>query len=63
MGRLLGFGENQYYYYELGDVPSPSNGRLLRTFIDNREALISAIRESSIKNNNKEKALKSLEKM
>lgn len=29
-GRLLGFGENQFYRYELGEVPSPSNGRLMR---------------------------------
>ncbi len=61
MGRVLGFGENQYYHYELGEVPSPSNGRLLRTFIDNRKALVSAIVESSIKESNKVKALKSLE--
>lgn len=60
MGRLLGFGENQYYHYELGEVPSPSNGKLLRTFIDNRKVLMSAIGESSIKNSNKEKALKAL---
>lgn len=60
MGRLLGFGENQYYHYELGEVPSPSNGRLMRTLIDNRDALISAIKESSIKESNKEKALKAL---
>lgn len=61
MGRLLGFGENQYYRYELGEVPSPSNGRLMRTFIDNRAALVSAIKESSIKESNKEKALRALE--
>lgn len=60
MGRLLGFGENQYYRYELGEVPSPSNGRLMRTLIDNREALMSAIRESPIKESNKEKALAAL---
>lgn len=63
MGRLLGFGENQYYRYELGEVPSPSNGRLMRTLIDNREALICAIQESSIKDNNKEKALSALNKL
>ena len=63
MGRILGFGENQYYHYELGEVPSPSNGRLMRTLIDNREALMSAIRESSIKNSNKEKALRALENL
>jgi putative zinc finger/helix-turn-helix YgiT family protein len=60
MGRLLGFGENQYYRYELGEVPSPSNGRLMRTLIDNREALIGAIKDSSIKENNKVKAIKAL---
>lgn len=60
MGRLLGFGENMYYRYELGEVPSLSNGRLMRTLIDNREALVSAIQESSIKDSNKEKALLSL---
>lgn len=60
MGRLLGFGENQYYRYELGEVPSPSNGRLMRTLIDNREALMCAIRESPIKESNKEKALAAL---
>lgn len=60
MGRLLGFGENQYYRYELGEVPSPSNGRLMRTLIDNRDALVSAIQESSIKESNKKKALQSL---
>jgi putative zinc finger/helix-turn-helix YgiT family protein len=49
MGRLLGFGENQYYRYELGEVPSPSNGRLLRTLIDNRD-----------KDNNKEKSINGL---
>lgn len=63
MGRLLGFGENQYYRYELGEVPSPSNGRLMRTLIDNREALICAIQESSIKDSNKEKALSALNKL
>lgn len=63
MSRVLGFGENQYYHYELGEVPSPSNGRLLRTFIDNRGALVAAIKESSIKDINKVKALKSLEKL
>ena len=63
MGRLLGFGENQYYRYELGEVPSPSNGRLMRTLIDNREALICAIKESSIKDSNKEKALSALNKL
>lgn len=60
MGRLFGFGENQYYRYELGEVPSLSNGRLMRTLIDNREALVCAIRESSIKDSNKERALSSL---
>lgn len=63
MGRLLGFGENQYYRYELGEVPSPSNGRLMRTLIDNREALMCAIQESSIKDGNKEKALSALNKL
>lgn len=63
MGRLLGFGENQYYRYELGEVPSPSNGRLMRTLIDNREALMCAIQESSIKDSNKEKALSALNKL
>lgn len=63
MGRLLGFGENQYYLYELGEVPSPSNGRLMRTFIDNREALMCAIQESSIKESNKEKALSALSQL
>lgn len=63
MGRLLGFGENQYYRYELGEVPSPSNGRLMRTLIDNREALMSAIKESSIKESNKEKSLLALSKL
>ncbi len=47
MGRLRGFGENQYYRYELGEVPSPSNGRLMRTLIDNRTALVCAIKEIS----------------
>ena len=61
MGRFLGFGENQYYRYELGEVPSPSNGRLMRTLIDNQEALVSAIKDSSIKDSNKVKALKALE--
>ena len=60
MGRLLGFGENQYYRYELGEVPSPSNGRLMRTLIDNREALISAIKNSPIKESNKDKAINAL---
>lgn len=63
MGRLLGFGENQYYRYELGEVPSPSNGRLMRTLIDNREALMCAIKESSIKESNKEKSLLALSKL
>ena len=63
MGRLLGFGENQYYRYELGEVPSPSNGRLMRTLIDNREALVCAIKESPIKDSNKEKALLALNKL
>lgn len=63
MGRVLGFGENQYYRYELGEVPSPSNGRLMRTLIDNRDALISAILESSIKENNKEKAVSALKEL
>lgn len=63
MGRILGFGENQYYHYELGEVPSPSNGRLMRTLIDNREALKSAISESPIKDSNKSKALKALERL
>lgn len=61
MGRLLGFGENQYYLYELGEVPSPSNGKLIRTLIDNRDALMSAIKDSSIKDSNKQKALNALE--
>lgn len=63
MGRLLGFGENQYYRYELGEVPSPSNGRLMRTLIDNRDALVSAIKESSIKESNKEKSLLAISKL
>jgi uncharacterized phage-associated protein len=63
MGRLLGFGENQYYRYELGEVPSPSNGRLLRTLIDNREALICAIKDSAIKDSNKEKAINALNEL
>lgn len=61
MGRLLGFGENQYYRYELGEVPSPSNGKLMRTLIGNRDALLTAIKESPIKDSNKQKALKALE--
>ncbi|MCF0163928.1 MAG: DUF4065 domain-containing protein [Bacteroidales bacterium] len=60
MGRLLGFGENQYYRYELGEVPSLSNGRLLRTLIDNREALIHTIKESSLKESRKLKTQKAL---
>ena len=36
---------------------------MLRTFIDNRGALLSAIKESSIKENNKVKALQSLEEL
>ena len=63
MSRVLGFGENQYYHYELGEVPSPSNGRLMRTFIDNRDALLSAIKDSSIRENNKVKALKSIQSL
>lgn len=63
MGRLLGFGENQYYRYELGEVPSLSNGKLMRIFIDHREELITAIKESTIKECNKEKALLSLHKL
>ena len=63
MGRLLGFGENQYYRYELGEVPSPSNGRLMRTLIDNRTALVCAIKGSSIKESNKEKSLSALNKL
>ena len=63
MGRLLGFGENQYYRYELGEVPSPSNGKLMRMLIDNREALVCAIKDSSIKDSNKEKAIKALDKL
>lgn len=63
MSRLLGFGDNQYYRYELGEVPSPSNGRLMRTLIDNREALISAIKDSSIKEGNKEKAINALSEL
>lgn len=63
MSRLLGFGDNQYYRYELGEVPSPSNGRLMRTLIDNREALICAIKDSSIKDGNKEKAINALSEL
>lgn len=63
MGRLLGFGENQYYRYELGEVPSPSNGRLMHMLINNREALVCAIKESSIKESNKEKSIKALSKL
>lgn len=63
MGRLLGFGENQYYRYELGEVPSPSNGKLMRTLIDNREALANSIKESSIKDSNKDKALQALNRL
>ena len=63
MGRLLGFGENQYYRYELGEVPSPSNGKLMRTLIDNREVLISTIKDSSIKETNKGKAIKALDEL
>ncbi len=62
MGRLLGFGENQYYRYELGEIPSLSNGKLMRTFIDNREVLMCAINDSNIKDSNKKKALLSLQK-
>lgn len=63
MGRLLGFGENQYYRYELGEVPSLSNGRLLRMLIDNREALKSVIKESQIKESNKKKSLSALDNL
>lgn len=63
MGRILGFGENQYYRYELGEVPSPSNGRLMRTLIDNREAFIRTIVDSSIKESNKEKAVNALKEL
>lgn len=31
MSRILGIGDNQYRYYENGDVPSESNGKLIRS--------------------------------
>ena len=31
MSRILGMGDNQYRYYENGDVPSESNGKLIRS--------------------------------
>jgi putative zinc finger/helix-turn-helix YgiT family protein len=63
MGRLLGIGMDQYSRYELGEVPSASNGRLLRTLIDHREALIHAIKNSTINNSNKEKAINALNEL
>lgn len=31
MSVILGFGENQYRLYENGDMPSLTNGRILKT--------------------------------
>ena len=31
MSRILGMGDNQYRFYENGDVPSESNGKLIRS--------------------------------
>jgi hypothetical protein len=63
MGRLLGIGMDLYSRYELGEVPSASNGRLLRTLIDHREALIRAIKNSTINDSNKEKAINALNEL
>jgi len=34
MSKILGFGINQYRFYEQGEVPSVSNGRLIRSIND-----------------------------
>ncbi len=38
MSKILGFGNNQYGLYECGEVPSVSNGKLLKTVILSPEA-------------------------
>jgi len=51
MSEILGFGANQYRYYENGEIPSTSNARMLiairdkRTFLSFLEASIQTIGE------------------
>lgn len=40
MSLILGFGENQFRLYENGEMPSVSNGRLLKSMICSSEALL-----------------------
>ncbi len=46
MSRLLGFGENQWSEFESDSMPSVSNGRYVRTLIDNPEALLLLVNRS-----------------
>ena len=39
MSAILGFGVNQYRLYEMGEVPSESNGKLIRSAMNPRTFL------------------------
>lgn len=36
MSAILGFGTNQYWLYEMGEVPSESNGKIIRRAMNPR---------------------------
>lgn len=46
MSVIMGFGDNQYRLYENGEMPSLSNGRILRSVISNPETFRSFVEAS-----------------
>ena len=57
--RILGFGKNQIAWYEEGQVPNLSNGRLL-SLIEDPRIMAKCVRQSAISREEKRKILASI---
>ena len=60
--RILGFGKNQISWYEEGQVPNLSNGRLL-ALIEDPRIMAKCVRQSAISGDEKRKILASIGKL
>ena len=54
--RILGFGKNQIAWYEEGQVPNLSNGRLL-ALVEDRRIMAKCVRQSTLADDEKKKIL------
>lgn len=62
MSEVLGFGENMYSKYENGEIPTLSNAKLIRQ-AQNPIYFLDLLKESSLKDKEKDKIKKQVEKV